>query len=179
MGLGPGDPHRSADILSATVRATSCRLNSEKQTADRMSAPPSAQNARAPSAKSPPTTFAIFPKLNSAPHRSADILSATVRATFCRPSSEKQTADRMSACRQRAGCTRSVGQIPSHHLRHFPQAQFRAPPERRYSIGYRARDILSPEFRKANCGQNVCPTQRAECTRSCNISPQQLNRQKD
>jgi hypothetical protein len=60
-------------------------------------------------------------------HRSADILSATVRATFCRPNSKEQTADRMSACRQRAACTRSVGQIPSPHLRHFPQAQFRAP----------------------------------------------------
>jgi hypothetical protein len=46
----------------------------------------SAQNASAPQAKSPPPTFAIFPKRNS------------------------------------------------------------APPERRYSIGYRARDILSPEF---------------------------------
>jgi hypothetical protein len=42
-------------------------------------------------------------------HRSADILSATVRATSCRPNSKEQTADRISACRQRAECTRSVG----------------------------------------------------------------------
>ncbi|MEY4243107.1 MAG: hypothetical protein RLZZ245_692, partial [Verrucomicrobiota bacterium] len=53
-------------------------------------------------------------------HRSANILSATVRATFCRPNSKEQTADRISACRQRAECTRSVDpnlfhlQSPNH-----------------------------------------------------------------
>jgi hypothetical protein len=163
--------HRSADILSATVRATSCRPNSKDQTADSMSTCQQRAECTRSAGQIPSQLFlgdlsAFAVQTSSSSPRSADILSATVRATSCRPNSKEQTADRMSACQQRAECTRSARQIPSPTLpwrtwRLGGPNLFIFPPERRYPIGYRARDILSPEFPKADCGQNVrLPTAR-------------------
>ncbi|MEY4242978.1 MAG: hypothetical protein RLZZ245_563, partial [Verrucomicrobiota bacterium] len=124
----------SADILSATVRATSCRPNSKKQTADKISA----NRQRAACTRSfgqiPSPLFLgdlgalAVQTSSSSPPRSADILSATVRATSCRPNSKEQNADRISANRQRAACTRPFGQIPFPHSSLASLAPWRSKP---------------------------------------------------